>query len=175
MCKFKRFFVEDPLKFDENLRYIPDIERCFHKYFQYFQDDFSLYKTEPATSFIRSNTPFFWIILDFYENFMGFVFLDNFIGNDKNLFSAEISTCFDKKAWGSFTRYSAKLFLKKCFDEIGLYKIKAQVYPENYRSKKYLTDIGFKYESILKNETLRNGKLQDIEVYAIYRDYYYKK
>ena len=105
---------------------------------------------------------------------MGFVFLDNFIGNDKKLYSAEITTCFDKKAWGSFTRYSAKIFLKKAFDEFGLYKIKAQIYPDNFRVRNYLKDCGFQYETTLKNETVRLGKPQDIEVYGLYRSYYYK-
>ena len=105
---------------------------------------------------------------------MGFVFLDNFVGNKNKLYSAEITTCFDKKAWGSFTRYSAKFFLKMCFDELGLYKIRAQIYPDNFRVKNFLKDCGFIYESTLKNETLRGGKPQDIEIYALYRSYYYK-
>lgn len=105
---------------------------------------------------------------------MGFVFLDNFVGNKNKLYSAEITTCFDKKAWGSFTRYSAKFFLKMCFDELGLYKIRAQIYPDNFRVKNFLKDCGFIYESTLKNETLRGGKPQDIEIYVLYRSYYYK-
>ena len=105
---------------------------------------------------------------------MGFVFLDNFVGNKEQMFSAEITTCFDKKAWGNFTRYCAKFFLKMCFDNFGLYKIKAQIYPDNFRVRNFLKSCGFEYETTLKNETLRAGKPQDIEVYALYRSYYYK-
>ena len=72
---------------------------------------------------------------------MGFVFLDNFVGNDKQLYSA---------------------------------KIKAQIYPDNFRVRNFLKDCGFVYETTLKNETLRGGKFQDIEIYALYRNYYYK-
>lgn len=105
---------------------------------------------------------------------MGFVSLDNFIGGGNILYSAELTTCFEKKAWGSFTRYSAKIFLKKCFDELGLVKIKVQVYPDNFRTKALLKSSGFEYESTLKAETMRGGKMQDIDIYALYRTYYYK-
>ncbi len=166
MCKFLQ--VNETISF---LHYIPYVEKCYHKYFKYFQDDFLHIN---LGNLICNVLPFFWIILDYSDNFMGFVFLDNFVGNDGKVFSAELTTCFDKKAWGAFTRYSAKIFLKKCFDELGLYKIKAQIYPDNFRIRNLLKDCGFVYESTLKNETLRGGKPQDIEVYSLYRNYYYK-
>lgn len=173
MCKFKKILIDCCLD-NNTLRYIPELERCFRKYFKYFQDDFSLSLVKNVFHYIVQ-IPFFWIILDYSDNFMGFVFLDNFIGNDEKLYSAELTTCFDRKAWGSFTRYSAKIFLKKCFDEFGLQKIKAQIYPDNFRVKNLLKDCGFEYETTLKNETIRLGKPQDIEVYGLYRSYYYKK
>ena len=55
---------------------------------------------------------------------MGFVSLDNLVGGkvcDKNgtykdiNYSAELTTCFEKQAWGTFTRYSAKVFFEKMF------------------------------------------------------------
>lgn len=166
MCKFLQ--VNATISF---LRYIPSVEKCYRKYFKYFQDDFLHVNLKDLISNVY---PFFWIILDYSDNFMGFVFLDNFVGNDGKVFSAELTTCFDKKAWGAFTRYSAKIFLKKCFDEFELFKIKAQIYPDNFRIRNLLKDCGFMYESTLKNETLRKGKPQDIEVFSLYRSYYYK-
>ena len=47
-------------------------------------------------------------------------------------------------------------------------KIKALVYPENFRVKTLLKLTGFEKEALLKNETLRKGKLQDIEVYSLF-------
>lgn len=166
MCKFIQI-----LDLPCPLHYISSVEKCYRKYFKYFQDDFM---SENCFGCMGSVYPNFWLILDYSDNFMGFVFLDNFVGNREKLFSAELTTCFDRKAWGSFTRYSAKIFLKKCFDEFGLFKIKAQIYPDNFRIRNLLKDCGFEYESTLKNETLRNGKPQDIEVYSLYRNYYYK-
>ncbi len=174
MCKFEKIIIGTTLDTSVNLHYIPFVQACFKKYFKYLQDDFSTYSAADIKEFIIDKSPFFWVVLDYEDTFMGFVYLDNFTGGGKVMYSAELTTCFDKKAWGSFIRYSAKFFLKKCFDEFGLSKIKAQIYPENFRVKKLLKDCGFVYESTLKNETIRLGKLQDIEVYGLYRNYYYK-
>lgn len=152
------------------LHCIPMAEMLFKKYFKYIQDDFS--DINDTSKYFSSLSPFFWIILDYYENFMGFAYLDNFVGNSSVIYSAELTTAFVPKAWGIFTRYSAKIFLKKCFDELGLQKITANIYPDNFRVKTLLHDAGFVYESTLKNATLRFGKMQDIDVYAIYRSYY---
>lgn len=172
MCKFRNLSLFT-LECSSNLHYIPLVEKCWHKYSKYIQDDFAKSNYANITNVIINTS--FWLILDYEENFMGFVFLDNFVGDETQLYSAEITTCFDKKAWGNFTRYSAKFFLKKCFDEFGFQKLKAQIYPDNFRVRNFLKDCGFEYEATLKNETLRAGKAQDIEVYSIYRSYYYKK
>jgi RimJ/RimL family protein N-acetyltransferase len=171
MCKFLSVDLRAPLPFF-NLHYISEIQKCYRKYYKYLQDDFNRANEVDIQNFIKEKSPYFWVILTFDNKFMGFVFLDNFVGNEKCLYSAELTTCFDKKAWGSFTRYSAKFFLKKCFDELRLFKIKAQIYPDNFRVKNLLKDAGFNYESTLINETLRAGKLQNIEVYSLYKTYY---
>ena len=56
--------------------------------------------------------------------------------------------------------------------KLNLQKITANIYPDNYRVKNLLKDAGFTYETTLKNATKRNGKFQDIDIYAIYRSYY---
>lgn len=172
MCRFIQIFpgVQEGEYID--LYYLQQAEFCYQKYLKYLQDDFSPYKN--LLSIIEKTFPYFWIVTKINGEFTGFVFLDNFIGNEKSLYSAELTTCFDKKAWGVFTRYSAKIFLKKCFDKLGLYKIKAQVYPDNSRVKRLLKSAGFVYESTLKNETRRQRIPQNIEVYALYKNYYYK-
>ena len=97
---------------DTTLRCIDELKNCYEKYSSYFQDDFSQVK-DNVFSYINDTAPNFWLIFS-RENdqFMGFVSLDNFIGNDKTLYSAEITTCLDKKACGICTIYSAKFFLK---------------------------------------------------------------
>lgn len=173
MCKFINLSLNPKHNLFSNLHYIPFVERCYCKYYKYLQDDFALYEHD-IYSYIEHCFPYFWVVATIDGEFMGFVSLDNFVGGGNTLYSAELTTCFEKKAWGNFTRYSAKIFLKKCFDELGLTKIKAQVYPDNFRIATLLKSSGFVYESTLKAETMRAGKLQDIDIYALYRTYYYK-
>ncbi|MBD5402148.1 GNAT family N-acetyltransferase [bacterium] len=173
MCKFVQVIYNPNLGLYANLDYISDIQKCYSRYAKYLQDDFMHFEND-VYSFLAHTYPFFWAILTRDDEFMGFVLLDNFIGNDNCLYSAELTTCFNRQAWGDFTKYCAKIFLKKCFDELGLSKIKAQVYPDNFRTKMLLKSAGFEYETTLKAETLRKGKPQDLDVYALYRTYYYK-
>ena len=171
MCKFIPIHYDKELPFF-SLRYIPQILACYNRFSKYLQDDFTGCTKDIIPKLLFSS--FLYAVLSYDDTFMGFVFLDNFVGNNSVNYSAELTTCFEPKAWGVFTRYSAKIFLKKIFDEFGLYKIKVLVYPQNYRTKVLLKSSGFKYETTLKNETMCAGKPQDIDIYAIYRNYYYK-
>jgi len=95
--------------------------------------------------------------------------LDNLIGVENRLHSAEITTCFKRKFWGNFTKRAAKKFVMYCFKKLKLRKLKALVYKENYRAEAILKTAGLNLEAILKNETLKNGKPQDINVYSAIR------
>lgn len=169
MCRFLQ--LKPPYVIASALHYIAEAEKCFNRYSKYLKDDFAPSNLE---SVILAKIPYFWFVLDKDNQFMGFVYLDNFVGNDFVNYSAELTTCFKPEAWGSFTGYSAKIFLKKCFDEFGLYKIRVLVYKDNFRTSALIKKSGFKYETTLHAETLRMGKMQDIDVYALYRTYYYK-
>lgn len=172
MCKFWQANYRN-LYSAKFLHYINRAQNSLKKYSKYLFDDFS--KTKNISDVIGEVYPYFWIVTDYEENYMGFVFLDNFIGNAEKSYSAEMTLCFDKCAWGTFLKYSAKIFLKKCFDELNIEKIKVQIYPDNHRTKTLMKNSGFEYESLLKKETVRFGKVQDIEVYALYKSYYYSK
>lgn len=175
MCKFLRIDSFSEFRKNEHYsEYISAAEKVYKKYSRYILDDFSSIKNCGIEAFIKNYCPYFWLILNREDKFMGFVYLDNFVGNSEKIFSAEVSTCFDRCAWGIFVRYCAKFFFKMCFDTFGFHKIKAQIYPQNSYVRNFLKDIGFKYESVLISETLRLGKPQDIEVYSLYKNYYYK-
>lgn len=169
MCVFIQLKLDSDSSFS-NLHYMFEIINCYNKYSKYLCDDFA---DSNGINIILNSMPYIWAICEISGKFMGFVLLDNFTGNNKKLFSAELTVCYDRHAWGNFTRYSAKFFLKKCFDELGLYKIKASIFPDNHRVKTLLKSSGFKYVTTLPNETLRKGKLQNIEIYEINRNYYY--
>lgn len=148
------------------------LSQIHERFYKFMEDD---YNKDTLAGTIDKVYPFFWEVWTAENELAGFVYLDNITGNDKKFHSAEITTCIHPKYWGIFTKYCAKIFLKQCFDKFGFEKIKALVYPQNFRVKKLLNDSGFIKEAVLVNETKRNGKPQDIEIYSIFRNYYNKE
>lgn len=140
------------------------------KYSKFLDDDYAQNGLTLYDYFLNliNNTLFFVIVED--DIVSGFVYLDNFRGNDEKLHSAELTTCFDKRFWGSYTKVCGQIFLDHCFEKYRFEKIKALVYPENFRVKTLLKSLGFEKEALLKGETLRNNKLQDIEIYSCRKD-----
>ena len=138
----------------------------YEKSIKFLDDDYALDGCSLGGYFKKliSNTLFYVIVQD--SKVCGFVYLDNIVGDSKNLHSAEITACIDRTYWGVFPKICAVLFLSFCFENLGFKKIKALVYPENYRVKTLLKFAGFEFEALLKGETMRNNKLQDIEVYS---------
>ena len=138
------------------------------KFSKYLDDDYALNNQSVLDYFYNlASTTLFFIILE-GDTVSGFVYLDNIIGDSDRLHSAELTTCFDKRFWGDYTKMCAQIFLNNCFQIYGFKKIKASVYPDNFRVKTLLKAAGFNKEALLKNETLRKNKLQDIEVYSIF-------
>lgn len=171
MLKFKPIIINRKTDYYENVEYIPQIMFLYRRWEKFLKDDFAMSEEsfyEYFLNLIEDVSPYFWVIL-FNNDTAGFVYLENFTGDSKILHGAEITTCFDKKFWGSFTYYTALVFFNYCFKNLGLKKIKALVYPENFRVVRLLKRCGFLKEGILKAETMRNGKPQDIEVYSLFR------
>ena len=139
----------------------------YTKYSKFLDDDYAANSLSCYDYFLNlvTKTLFFVIVED--DEVVGFVYLDNFIGDSERLHSAELTTCFDRRVWGDYTKACAKIFLNHCFEKYGFKKIKALVYPENFRVKTLLKSTGFQKEALLKAETLRGGKLQDIEIYSV--------
>ena len=140
----------------------------YSKYSKYLDDDYArdgLSILQYFEQLVKKTFPFFYVIVE-EDAVVGFVYLDNIIGDSNNFHSAELTTCFNKKVWGNYTKLCALIFLNFCFNKLGFKKIKALVYPENHRVKALLKYSGFKKEGLLQDETKRNNKLQDIEIYA---------
>lgn len=140
----------------------------YMKYSKYLEDDYArngLSAYEYFECLIKRTLPFFFVIVE-DDTVCGFVYLDNIIGNKNKLHCAELTTCFDKRFWGGFTKLCAAIFMGFCFEKCGFEKIKVLVYPDNFRTKALMKFAGFEKEALLKSETLRNNKLQDIEVYS---------
>ena len=139
----------------EKPAYLEQALFLYTKYSKFLDDDYarngmSIY--DYFVNLIKHTSPFFYV--------------SNIIGDNNHLHCAELTTCFDKRYWGSYTKMCAIIFLNFCFEVCGFEKIKVLVYPDNVRTKALMNYMGFKKEGLLKGETLRNNKLQDIEVYA---------
>lgn len=174
MNRFKPVIIDEENQIYLNLHYLLTLFNLYRSYSKYLDDDYAAEGMEFSDYFlsnIKRLSPYFWVIVEPYSGeTAGFVYLDNFSGSRVRLHSAEVSACFFKKFWGGFTTECAREFFKICFDELGLLKIKALVYPQNFRVKTLLKRTGFKKEGYLKSETLRQNKLQDIEIYSVIKE-----
>ena len=84
----------------------------YTKYSKFLDDDYALNGLSLYEYFyklILRTQPFFYVFVE-DDCVSGFVYLDNIIGDNERLHSAEVTTCFDKRFWGSYTKYCAKLF-----------------------------------------------------------------
>ncbi len=170
MIEFVNLIINRDLHEYRNTQYFTEVLFLYLRYSRFLDDDYALDGNsfyEYFVSLLERLNPFFWVILC-DRKFSGFVFLDNLIGDKNHIHTAEITTCFLKEYWGDYTKYCAKLFLNFCFHKLKINKLKVQVYPQNSRTKTILRYCGFEKEAFLKNETLKNGQMQDIEIYSIF-------
>lgn len=175
MCKFIKVIIDRKCHIFRHLEYLPQIILLYERFSKYLNDDYFACRKkgsiERVIELIEKSGPYFWVILDKKNNkFSGFVFLDDFVGNANNLHSAQVTTCFIPEYWGYFTKKCAKKFIKYCFKNYTFKKLKAYVFPQNVRVKKILNIAGFTHEATLRAETLRNGQLQDIEIFSILKN-----
>lgn len=88
---------------------------------------------------------------------------------DRRAMKAELAYYIDKLYEGRGIITEGLRFISNyAFDEIGLKKVYARVFPYNYGSKKVLLKNGFQLEGVLRND-FRNGRgeLCDIEYYGL--------
>lgn len=172
MSKFIKIIINKPRKEFKNIEYLPEIIELYKRFSNYLHDDYFIQKykntIDMVLELVEKTSPYFWIVIHKKNRQVaGFAFLDNFTGTEGNFHSAEITTCFNPNFWGNYTKYCAKKFIKYCFKKYKIKKLKASIFPQNFKVKALLKRAGFKKEAVLKMETLKNGILQDIEVYSI--------
>ncbi len=172
MSKFIKIIINKKNKEFENIQYLPEIIILYERFSRYLHDDYFLKKNQSSIdsvlALVERTTPYFWAIVDKKsEKLAGFAFLDNWVGSKDAFHSAEVTTCFNPTFWGSYTKFCAKKFIKYCFKTYKLKKLKACVFPQNFKVKTLLKRSGFRKEAILKAETIKGGQSQDIEVFSI--------
>jgi len=170
MNRFKNLYINRADGRFHNTEYLTQAMFLHLRWREFLDDD---YAKCPEQSFyeyfvdtVERLSPFFWVVVKDGAA-VGIVYLENVTGSGKELYNSEITVCFDKSVWGGYTLETLKLFKRYYFEALGFRKIKALVYPQNFRVKTLLKRIGFKQEGLLHAETLKNGKPQDIEVYAL--------
>lgn len=101
--------------------------------------------------------------------FIGFVYLEDWRGGFGKYFSATMTVCIEKKFRGRIAREASRKFIAEIFSYYNCYKLKSLVFPHNFQVMNYLLSLGFKKESVLLNETMKNGKPVDMDLYCIYK------
>lgn len=172
MSKFVKLIIDRKNKEFRNIQYLPQIISLYERFSKYLHDDYFLEQRQSVVDavidLIEKTTPYFWVVLDKKTSkFTGFGFLGNLVGTKEELHSAEVTTCFEPKFWGRYTKICAKKFVNYCFKKYKFKKLKAYIFPQNSKVKMLLKKTGFKKEATLRAETVKNGALQDIDVYSI--------
>ena len=170
LFRFERLVVDRSRMVFKNLKYFSPLLKLYLKYIRFLEDDFSLFAENPfdaLLAYLEQTSPHFYLVLS-GDEVCGFFALEDIVGKNNDLYSAYVVTCFDKKYWGTFTKYAGRAFVDFCFNQLGLVKLKAFVYPQNYRVRGILNSCGFQKEALLKAETLKNGKEQSLEIYSVF-------
>lgn len=172
MSKFIKIIIDKDKKIFKNIEYLPQIVLLYERFSNYLHDDYFL-KNNPSRidsvlNIVERTSPYFWAIVHKKSNKLaGFVCLDNWVGAKNSVHSAELTTCFEPAYWGQYTKNCARKFIKYCFKNYKLKKLKAYVFPQNFKVRTILKRSGFKKEATLKAETFKNDVLQDIDIYSI--------
>lgn len=172
MIKFVKLRINKAEKIYKNIGFLEFVYYLYKKFKKFLIDDYANKDLlDEIIDIVEKATPFFWVILD-NNDFAGFVFLENIVGNENKFHSAEVTTCFKPEYWGVFTKKVAKKFVRYCFKKYKFKKLKAKVFKENFRTAAILQAAGMKFEAELKAETMKNGKLQDILIYSVIKRWY---
>ena len=172
MSKFIKIIVNRARNEFRNIEYLPDIIRLYERFSRYLYDDYFL-KNQPCAvdaviDLVERTSPYFWVIVHKQSGKLaGFVFLDNWVGAKDDFHGTEVTTCFYPDYWGIYTKICARRFVKYCFKNYKIKKLKAYIFPQNFKVKTLLKSAGFQKEATLKAETVKNGVLQDIDVFVI--------
>lgn len=91
----------------------------------------------------------------------------------ENIYSctAELGYYLDEAYWskGIMTQ-AVKMICDKIFNQTDIIRIYAEPFSNNIGSRKVLEKAGFQLEGIMKNNTIKNGKVQDMAMYSYTRD-----
>ncbi len=118
---------------------------------------------------ILRHSPFFWLFMDTKTGeFLGFCYLYDIVRFKGRMFAACATICFKKEAWGIKAHIAAKRLLHHLFNDLHLFKIKAECYSDNLYMPNFLKKLGFEHEATLKYETIVQKKPKNIEIWSVF-------
>jgi len=169
MYKFRKLNL-DPQKLDaEAIGHYVEIVKLITIYRHNLFDDFvKTPLSEHVLSLVQRTFPYFWVILTKADGrFCGFIYLYDFVGDEKCAHSACVTVCLKKSFWGRAARDIGRAFTGFCFAKMGLKKLRAECFASNTLTGKVLCDLKFKKEGVLKGETLVNGRSEDLVLWGM--------
>ncbi len=86
--------------------------------------------------------------------------------------SAELGFWLGRAYWGEgIVTAAVRLLLPHALRELHLYRLYARVFADNVASMRVLERCGFAHEAVLRRQVFKHGRLQDLHVFAITREY----
>lgn len=145
--------------------YYPNLFEWVNQYPERMMDDFWPKNLKDFTTVIetRNNTEQTILVKegDCPVGFVGYMDCNEHVGSLRGV-------CFDKTVHGSgIAKCSVRQILQSQFDR-GIHKINAFPFVDNTRSIAFYYSLGAKYEGVLREHTIRNGKLTDLLCLAFF-------
>ncbi|HMN68518.1 MAG TPA: GNAT family N-acetyltransferase [Bdellovibrionales bacterium] len=86
---------------------------------------------------------------------------------------AEIGYWLGKEHWGSgiLTKVTGKA-VEYAFSELGVTRIFAKVFSRNKASIRVLQKVGFQHEGLLRNDSMKDGELLDVDLFGLLKNEY---
>ncbi len=100
----------------------------------------------------------------------------SYVSFDDNYKVAEIGYSILSDLWNNgFATEAADALTGYAFECIGVQRVFARVLPQNEASVQVLLKIGMEFEGIHKKEYYYDGKVSDVEIYAITDDMFFER
>jgi len=118
---------------------------------------------------IEAHIPYFWLFYDTKTGeTLGFCYLYDIVPTIGRIHSAFASICFKKEAFGMKAHIGAKRLLNHLFQDMNIFKIKAECYSDNHYTPNFLKKLGFEHEATLKHEVIVQHEVKSIEIWSVY-------
>jgi len=163
-----------PIDLKQNQQYFDQVINLFNKNRDLWIDD--LWQPGNYTvQFIQevlSGSPWFQVVLNDKDEFMGFVWLNNWMGKEPYYNGVQIQAMMERKFWGKETEKAFSCLLNKLFNETCLNRVQMEIDETNILACKLAERMCFKLEGIIRNATIKDGKPVNYKLFSILKGEY---